>query len=166
MFAATMGRLVMGWSVGFGLLANVSLFAPNVVFGIFGPVALGLAGLFTLRKSLGSYWKDRAEEMEARSKDYEEKYREQRALKHEALSKLAAEELKTDVSGVLGEVVRLHKEFTQRGDVFREILQVLAEQREEQVTTMAQVSADLQRIGETLEAHGAAITLILEREAR
>lgn len=60
-----------------------------------------VAGLFTIRSSIASTWKENYEAETERRKLAEQEADEQRASKHEALNELAAAKLRTDITGLM-----------------------------------------------------------------
>ncbi len=160
-------------------LATMS-WASIVVAGMFsGTISLGvalialliivIAGYFATRYKLAELaqaqtkvatesaaeWRDNYMAERARADDLEKRYMEQRALKHEALAKVAALELKTDQTAVLraletqgNALTAFHADFLQREKEASEIRQHVVETEEriiEQLAGMTQALGDLSR---------------------
>lgn len=138
-----MPPLLTGWLASLGsvkwLIAaaatvpffEVVLFSKDALFGALGPlVIVVLAGFFTLRSNIARNYREiaqaeqaRAEELRLQLKDMTTARDEQRMLKHECKSELAAMRMKTDVTPVLQaisasqeQLTAFYSEFLNRGD--------------------------------------------------
>lgn len=76
---------------------------------IVGLLVLGFGALFTIRANVAKVWKDNYEAEQERARRLEQERDEQRQLKHDALSEVAALRL-TDQKAVLSQMGRDHRE--------------------------------------------------------
>lgn len=96
-------KLTLIWSSGFaGLVADFSVFDPNSLFGALGAMVIIVGtAVLTVRSNAIRFWKDEAEAARARADRTERERDEQRALKHEVKSELAAERKLRDLTPIL-----------------------------------------------------------------
>lgn len=99
-------KLTAVWTGGFAsLLADAQMFSPTSIFGIAGGVFIILGtAWFTIRTNAVKFWREERDAEKARADRCEVEAKEQRELKHAALSELAAERMKTDITPVLAEL--------------------------------------------------------------
>jgi hypothetical protein len=99
------GKLAAGWVVGFGSLLADATFSPTSTFTIAGGVFIILGtAWFTIRTNAVKFWREERDAESARATRAEAEAKEQRELKHAALTELAAERMKTDITPVLAEL--------------------------------------------------------------
>ncbi len=140
------------------MLLAEHLFDPGNLVGLLGPLfllaAVAVAGWAYARVNIAhaqetaiTSWKENAAAAEVKADRLAEELSTQRALKHEALTELTAERLKTDQTIVLEELSQFHKEFAMRGEIFNEILKELAEQRQ---SGMSEIVGELRTMEDRL----------------
>lgn len=160
-------------SLGVGVMAG--LFSGTISIGVAVITLVFLAGLgyFAMKYKLtelaqeqtkaaneaASTWRDNYLAERQRADDMEKRYQEQRALKHEALTALATEKLKTDQTAVLKalavsqEALRsFHDDFLSRDAVAAEIRATVVATEERIVTQLAEIAhalTQLQNGGQT-----------------
>lgn len=105
------------------MILYVHVFTPGALIGLLGPLfiivaaivgawAFGRVNVTKAQAEAIATWRQNADAQEKRADLFEEKYNEQRELKHDALTELTAERLKTDQTIVLGEIVRVFDSLT------------------------------------------------------
>jgi hypothetical protein len=130
-------KILAVWMVSAILIDNIRLVDPNALFGLLGSlVIVALAGLFTLRTSLGKYWKDAYEEQRMRAESAEREAEEQREAKHTLKTELAAQKMKSDVTPILREMAELHRFFMERETTFALVLKDVNDSRAETTKVM------------------------------
>lgn len=145
------------------------IFDPSTMVELLGPMfvlaAVGVAAWAYARVNVSkaqeqaiTTWRENAAASEAKAERYHVAYDEQRARKHEVISELAAEKMKTDQTLVLEELGQLHREFATS---FSGILHELAAQR---ASGVSEITAELrsmeQRLVAVMEHQTAALNLI------
>lgn len=100
-----------------------------------------------------SQWRDNYLAERQRADDFEHRYQEQRALKHEALANLAAEKLKTDqtivIKGLEAQMKALrtfHDDFLQRETEAAEIRKTVVATEERIVAQLADIARSLEEL--------------------
>ena len=68
---------------------------------VLGLLILVVAGAFTVRSNVAKVWREQAEGWQARAKELETELAQQRELKHEAVTELAAERKLRDLTPVM-----------------------------------------------------------------
>jgi type VI protein secretion system component VasK len=96
-------KLVLIWSGGLAtLIADLTVFNTNSLFGAMGAMVIIVGtAVLTVRSNAIRFWKDEAEAARARAERTETERDEQRALKHEVKSELAAERKLRDLTPIL-----------------------------------------------------------------
>lgn len=99
-------KLATGWTAGYAaLLADTQVFSPGSPLVLVGGIIIILGtAWFTIRTNAVKFWREERDAEKARADRAEQEAKEQRELKHTALTELASERMKTDITPVLAEL--------------------------------------------------------------
>lgn len=149
-------KIIALWSVASSaLLADVVVFDQSTLFGSLGAIVIIVGTIWmTFRANAVKLWKETAEARAQRISALEVDLQHKSDEKHAAISQLAAEKLKTDLTPVLESLVRMQESMQERRQDQHDIAEALTTLSEGQLQIAAgqsETNAVLTKIVEQLE---------------